>query len=576
MEIYKPINSPASKEFEKLLNTEFSKKKNISEGKIIEGTITKVTSKYCFIECGLKSEAALDISELKVIGFDENNVVNQKIRVLLERVESRDGEVVVSAIKASKIEGYQKLVKKFENNEPIFGRVLSRVKGGVIFEEKTTKVLTFMPGSQLATRPIKDISSLLNTEFKALIIKWDYERGNICTSRRAVLENNSKESKLAIISKYKEGDIIEGTVKSITSFGVFFDIQGELDVLAHTSELSYSRVSSPNDLFSVNEKHKLKIIGISLTDMRISVSIKKCGPDPFDNISKYEMGGKIYKAKVIKIVQFGIFMELEDGLIGLCHSSEIDWLKKNPSPEKFCKVNDIIPVCIKEIDQDGRKISLSHKMCIENPYVTFEKKFKVGDIVDSTIYSSNDYSIFVKFDGLDVLGFNHQNDLSYHGNPEDQLKLFAKKKNEKIKVKIQEIKPSEMKIRVSHKLTTVDPMKFFENKKVNDVITVKVISTADSKGIIVRPHGVEANFLIKKGQTGQQESRFVGGESIDVAIAELDLSPSKRKVVLSIKLLENIEKQIALDKYGVDSGSGKQLPFSSLQDQLKRKKKTKE
>ena len=294
-------------------------------------------------------------------------------------------------------------------------------------------------------------------------------------------------------------------------------------------------------------------------------------PDPFEHIENYELN-KIYKAKVVKIMDFGAFCELEPGLTTLLHTSELSWTKKNISAKKMFKIGDEIDCIITEIDKEKRRVAISHRLTQDNPFQTFEKRFPVGSIVEGEIVNKNEYSLFVKIEDSNLDAFLHCNDLTYLTNSEEELAKYKKK--DKIKVKVLEIKTSEQKIRVGLKQTLPDPFDWFKDKKVNQAITVKIIST-DNKGLTVRPEGCDIDFNIKKSQIAinsadSRPSRFTGGERIDCAIAELDLD--KRKISLSIKLLEEIEKKEALDKYGSE-GSGKNLPFSSLSDDLKKKEK---
>ena len=307
--------------------------------------------------------------------------------------------------------------------------------------------------------------------------------------------------------------------------------------------------------------------------LQVGCSIKQLSPDPFEHISNYKIGSK-YKVKVVKITDYGCFCELEAGLSTLLHSSEISWTKKNISPKKIFNEGDIIQCVITEIDKEKRRVAISHKLTLENPFETFEKKFPVGSVVEGEIVNKNEYSLFVKVDNLDIDTFLHCNDLTYFNNGEEELNKY--KKGDKIKVKVLEIKVSEQKVRVGLRQTQTDPFDWFKDKKLNQAITVKIIST-DNKGLVVRPEGCEMDFQIKKSQIAinpadARPSRFTGGERIDCAISELDLE--KRKVNLSIKLLEEIEKKEALEKYGAE-GSGKNLPFSSLSEKLEKKDKKK-
>ena len=570
MEIYKDLSNQASKEFEKLLNSQLSKI-NIEEGKIIEGKINKITEKFVFLFVeGLKSEPVLDINELKSMGLSEKIKVGETIPVLLEKIEDKNGEVLVSASKAQKIKGWDKLVEAYEKNEPIMGKITSKCKGGCIVEHIDTGSLMFLPGSQISDKPLKDISHLMHEPQKFALIKLDKVRGNACVSRREIISSFKKEDKAKIVDKYKVGDIIKGAeVKGYSTFGCFFNVNGELDVLVHLQEISYSRVNHPDEVFNIGEKHDLKVISVDKEKLQVGCSVKQLSPDPFEHIENYELN-KIYKVKVVKLMDFGAFCELEPGLTTLLHSSELSWTKKNVSAKKMFKIGDEIDCVITEIDKDKRRVAISHRLTKENPFTTFEKKYPIDTVVEGEIVNKNEYSLFVRIDNLDVDAFLHCNDLTYSNNGEDELAKY--KKGEKIKVKILEIKPSEQKIRVGFRQTQPDPFDWFKDKNINQTITVKVIST-DNKGLIVKPEGCELDFQIKKSAIAinaadARPSRWTGGEKLDCAIADLDLS--KRKVTLSIKLLEEIEKKEALEKYGSE-GSGKNLPFSSLSEDLKKK-----
>ena len=575
MEIYKDLSNPASKEFEKLLNSKLSKTQ-IEEGKIIEGKINKITDKFVFLFIeGLKSEPVLDINELKTMGLGDKIKLGETISVLLEKIEDKNGEVLVSANKAQKIKGWDKLVQAYEKNEPIMGKITSKCKGGCIVEHIDTGSLMFLPGSQISDKPLKDISHLMNEPQKFALIKLDRVRGNACVSRREIISSFKKEDKAKIIEKYKVGDIIKGAeVKGYSTFGCFFNVNNELDVLVHLQEISYSRVNHPDEVFNIGEKHDLKVISVDKEKLQVGCSVKQLSPDPFEHIENYELN-KVYKVKVVKIMDFGAFCELEPGLTTLLHSSELSWSKKNTSAKKMFKVNDTINCVITEIDKEKRRVAISHRLTLENPFEVFEKKFPIGSIVEGEVVNKNEYSLFVKVGNLEIDTFLHCNDLTYSNNGEQELNNY--KKGDKIKVKVLEVKISDQKVRVGLRQTKTDPFDWFKDKKAKQIITVKIIST-DTKGLVVRPEGCDMDFLIKKSNiainaSDTRTSRFTGGERIDCAIADLDID--KRKVTLSIKLLEEIEKKEALEKYGTE-GSGKNLPFSSLSEDLKKKDKKKD
>merc|ERR1711991_1051410 len=407
--------------------------------------------------------------------------IGSKLAVLLERIEDKNGEVVVSASKAQKIRGWDKLVEAYEKNEPIMGKITSKCKGGCIVEHIETGSLMFLPGSQISDKPLKDISHLMNEPQKFALIKLDKVRGNACVSRREIISSFKKEDKAKIIEKYKVGDIIKNAeVKGYSSFGCFFNVNGELDVLVHLQEISYSRVNHPDEIFNIGEKHDLKVISVDKEKLQVGCSIKQLSPDPFEHIENYELK-KIYKAKVVKIMDFGAFCELEPGLTTLLHSSELSWTKKNISAKKMFKIGDIISCVITEIDKAKRRVAISHKLTKENPFEIFEKKYPIGTEVNGEVVNKNEYSLFLNIENLDVDAFLHCNDLTYLDNSEEELKKYNK--GDKIKVKVLEIKVEDQKIRVGLKQTQPDPFNWFKDKEINNVITVKIVST-DNKGLI--------------------------------------------------------------------------------------------
>ena len=363
MEIYKDLSNPASKEFEKLLNSQFTKNKDLEEGKVISGTVNKVTNNFVFLEIpGLKSEPILDINELKSMGMLDKAKVGEKISVLLERLEDKKGEVLVSASKAQKIQGWDKLVEAYEKDEPIMGKITGRVKGGCIVEHIDTGSLMFLPGSQISDKPLKDIGHLMNEPQKFKLIKLDKVRGNACVSRREIISSFKKEDKKLIVEKFKVGDIIKGAVvKGYSSFGCFFDVDGTLDVLVHLQEISYSRINHPDEVFNIGEKHDLKVISVDLDKLQVGCSIKQLSPDPFEHIANYELN-KVYKVKVVKLMDFGAFCELEPGLSTLLHSSEISWTKKNISVKKSFKNGYQIECRINEIGKEKRRVAIFHRL----------------------------------------------------------------------------------------------------------------------------------------------------------------------------------------------------------------------
>ena len=570
MEIYKDLKSTESKEFANLLSDQSSSK--IEEGKIYEATITKISSKYCWVYLdNLKSEPAIDINEIKEIDLFDKIKEGSKLKIVVENLESKSGEVIVSASKAKKIEGYESLLKKYENNEIIKIKIKNKIKGGFVCEEVETKHLLFMPASQLSNRPIKDNQNVINSEMEVKIIQADKRRANLCCSRRELISQNKNSDKTKIFEKYNIGDKIDDAIiKSITDWGLFFEINGEIDALCHSSCCSYQRIENLNDIFEVGQKIPVEVISKDDKKTQIGVSIKALLKNPFDNIDKYSVGEK-YLVTVKKVLAYGVFCELEESLIALLHQSEISWTEKNPFPKNYFKVGQKINAQIISIDKDAQRVSISHKLTLENPY---EKVLKYGKDaeVEVSVISKNENGVFVRLIDEEIEAYLHQNQLSWSGNFKDELEKI--KKGEKIKVKIVEVSPENRKILVSKKALEKDPMDFWSNKAIDDILTTKVISV-DKKGLVVKPEGSNFEVFIKKNQIAIQNEdarseRFTVSDRVDAAIVELNME--KRKVSLSIKRVEEINNEIALKNYS-DLSSGKSLPFANLSEKLDKKDK---
>ena len=570
-EIYKDLSSPKSKEFEKLLNTEFSKSQ-ISEGKITDGTITKITNKLVFIELpGAKSEGTLDINEMKLLKEEGNLTVGSKITVLIVKLEDKKGDLIISREKARKMKSWKQLEKAFENKKEVQGRIISKIKGGFVVDVQSS--LCFLPGSQIDLKPLQNVSHLMKEPQNFMIIKCDKIRGNIVVSRRAILENKKNASKGEVLRKFNEGDIVDGTVKGITDYGVFFDLNG-IDSMTHINECSWSRIGHPEELFTIGQKQKLKIIKIDTESKKISTSVKMLTPDPFETkINNYEVG-KIYTAEVRKITDYGVFLSLEDGLEGLCHQSELSYTQKNISAKKLLSLSQKIEVMIMEIDIKKRRISLSYKNTKPNPWKKFEKEFPVGSKVEGTIKNITEFVLLVSIKNFDFNAIIHYKDISYEES-EEVLKKF--KKNDPIIAKVLECNQEKEKIRLGLKQLLPDPFDYFKDKKKKDIITVIVLETLDN-GIKVTPDGCQMKILINKNQIAidqedQRTNRFNKGDKVDCMLLDLDLK--KRKVSLSIKMLEEEQTKEAIKRYGsVDSG--RLLPFAELPKTLKKKGKKEE
>ena len=571
MEFYKELNSSETKEFASLLDTQ--SKNKIEEGKIFEATVTKISSKYCWVYLdGLKSEPAIDINEIKEIDLFDKIKEGSKLKIVVENLESKNGEIIVSASKAKKIEGYETLLSKYENNEIIKIKIKSKIKGGFICEEIDTKHLLFMPASQLSNRPVKENQNLINSEMEVKIIQADRKRANLCCSRRELISENKKGDKLKIFEKYNIGDKVEDAViKSITDWGLFFEINGEIDALCHSSCCSYQRVDNLNDIFEVGQKIPVEVISKDDKKLQIGVSIKALLKNPFDNINNYEIG-HVYEVTVKKILAYGIFVELEDSLIALCHQSEISHTEKNPYPKNFFKLGQKIKVKLLSIDKDAQRVSVSFKQTQENPYENILNKYGKNSIIEGVVSDKNENGAFIKIENTNIEGYLHQNQLSWSGNFKDHLDKL--KKGEKLKLKIVDISVENRKILLSKKALEKDPMEFWSDKKINDIVTTKVIYV-DKKGLTVKPEGSEMEIFIKKNSIAVQSEdarpeRFTVSDRVDAAITEINTE--KRKITLSLKRVEEINNEIAIKNYS-DLSSGKSLPFANLSEKLDKKDK---
>ena len=559
-----------TKEFENLLNEDF-KKREFKEGKIIKATVSEIGKKFIFVETGLKSEGSIPIEEFKISKELEKLKVGSKIDVYLEKIESyRTGEIVVSREKAKRMGSWEKMTKAFENQKEVEGIITNKVKGGFIVN--IDSCLCFLPGSQVDTKPIKNMDSLMNTSQKFLCVKLDKSRGNIVVSRKAVLSKSRDKELANILSKIKEGDIVNAQVKSILDWGAFLDLNGA-DALLHVTDLSYSRVDKPSSLLSVGQTIKAKIIKIDPETKRISCGVKQMHPDPYENLEKKYEVGKIYDGTVTKIVDYGAFVKLQEGLEGLVHQSSLSWTKKNIHPSKILSSSQKKKVKVIELDTDKRRISLSYKDTLENPWTAFTKKYEVGSIVNTKVKNIADFALFVSIENSEFDGMIHYKDISWQ-ETEESLKKY--KKNDTIKAKLLEIDLEKEKIRLGIKQLDKDPFDFFLKKENNEIITATVMEVLKN-GIKVSV-GNDKNLLltIKKNQLAKEiedcrPEIFTKGNKVDCMIVDLD--KEKRKASLSIKELEKHNEKVAIEKYGKDGSSSGAVLGDILGKVFKSKKK---
>jgi len=533
------------KEFQSLLEKDFEDRK-LKENEIIKATVTEITKNFIIVDCKAKMEGMIPIEEFKNDDELSKIKIGSQIDVYLERIESFKGELIISRDKARKMKAWKKLEKVFETKEEMTGYITGKVKGGFI---TTVEGLPcFMPSSQIDIRPLKKIDHLLNTPVKVIATRLDKNRGNVCVSRRAVLEKSKNAEITEALKKIKEGDIVDSAiVKATTDWGIFLDING-IDALLHVSDLSHGRVKKPADLVTIGQKIKVKITKIDKETNRVSASVKALTEDPYENIDKKYKIGEIYEGVVTKIMDYGCFVRIEDGIEGLVHSSELDWKNRNANPNKILSVSQRIKFKIVNIDKETKRISLSYKSILDNPWE--EVKNQIGKQNKMKINNITDKAIFGELIESKLSGMLHYKEISYQENIDD-LKKF--KKNDIIDVTILEVKDE--KIRFSKRALEKDPLDWFKEnkKKVGDIITtriqevlktgVKVAIDKDKKLIVT----IKKVDLAKDASDARPEV-FSKDNALDAKITELDIS--NRRVKLSVKAAQIDEEKTLIAKFG--------------------------
>ncbi len=537
--------SPVHKEFQNLLDQDFKDRK-LKENEIIKASVSEITKNYVVVDCKAKMEGMIPIEEFKNDNELEKLKIGSKIDVYLERIESFKGEIIISRDKARKMKAWKKMENVFETQEEMTGYITGKVKGGFI--TSVEGLPCFMPSSQIDVRPLKKIDHLMNTPIKVIATRIDKNRGNVCVSRRAVLEKSKNAEISEALKNIKEGDIVDNAiVKATTDWGIFLEING-IDALLHVSDLSHGRVKKPSDLVTIGQNIKVKITKIDEKTNRVSASVKALTEDPFDNIEKKYKVGNFYEGVVTKIMEYGCFVKLEDGVEGLIHNSELDWTNRNIKPNKILSVSQKIKFKIVNIDKETKRISLSYKATMENPWDKI--KNQVGKETEIKIVNITDKAIFGELVESKLSGMLHYKEISYQENSED-LKKF--KKNDILKVKILEVKDD--KIRFSKRALEKDPLDWFKDnkKKVGDVITtrihevlktgVKVALDQDKKLIVT----IRKADLAKDAADARPEV-FSKDNALDAKITSIDLD--NRIIKLSVKAAQIDEEKSLIAKFG--------------------------
>ena len=533
------------KEFQNLLDQDFEDR-NLKENEITSAVVTEITKNYVIVDCKAKMEGMIPIEEFKDNNELQGIKIGSKIDVYLERIESFKGEIIVSRDKAKKLKAWKKMEKLFETKEEMTGYITGKVKGGFI--ANVEGLPCFMPSSQIDVKPLKRIDHLFNTPVKVIATRIDKNRGNVCVSRRAVLEKSKNAEIIEALKNIKEGDVVENAiVKATTDWGIFLDIQG-IDALLHVSDLSHGRVKKPADLVTIGQKLKVKITKIDEKTNRVSASVKALTEDPYDNIEKKYKIGEIYSGTVTKIMDYGCFVKIEDGIEGLIHSSELDWTNRSVKPSKVLSVSQNIKFKIVNIEKETKRISLSYKAILDNPWNKIRDK--IGQEVKIKITSITEKAIFGELTEFKLSGMLHYKEISYNENSED-LKKF--KKNDIISVKILDVKDD--KIRFSKRALDKDPLDWFKDngKKVGDVITTRVHEVLKTGIKVAVDQDKKLIVTIKKADLAKETADarpevFSKDNKLDTKITELDLN--NRRVKLSVKAAQIDEENSLIAKFG--------------------------
>ena len=537
--------SPLQKEFENLLDQDFKDRK-LKENEIIKATVTEITKNFIVVDCKAKMEGMIPIEEFKNDNELEKLKVGSKIDVYLERIESFKGEIIISRDKARKMKAWKKMEKVFETQEEMTGYITGKVKGGFI--ANVEGLPCFMPSSQIDVRPLKKIDHLMNTPIKVIATRIDKNRGNVCVSRRAVLEKSKNAEITEALKNIKEGDIVENAVvKATTDWGIFLDING-IDALLHVSDLSHGRVKKPSDLVTIGQKIKVKITKIDEKTNRVSASVKALTEDPYANIEKKYKIGKIYEGEVTKIMDYGCFVKIEEGIEGLIHNSELDWTNRNIKPNKVLSVSQKINFKIVNIDKETKRISLSYKATLPNPWEKIKEK--IGQNVKIRVNNVTDKAIFAEIVDTGLVGMLHYKELSFKENSED-LKKF--KKNDTLEVKIVDIKDE--KIKFSKRALEKDPLDWFKDnkKKTGDIITTRIHEVLKTGVKVAIDKEKKLIVTIKKSDLAidaadARPEVFSPGNALDAKIIELDLE--NRRIKLSVKAAQIDEEKSLIAKFG--------------------------
>jgi small subunit ribosomal protein S1 len=552
------ISTPSREDFAAMLEQSFETQ-SPQEGQVIKGTIVSIENDFAMVDVGLKTEGRISLKEFAMPGIPANIAVGDTVEVYLERVENALGEAVLSRDKARREESWIKLEKAFNDQTRVQGVIFGRVKGG--FTVDLDGAVAFLPGSQVDVRPTRDVGPLMNQAQPFQILKMDRRRGNIVVSRRAVLEERRAEERTSLVASLQEKQIVEGVVKNITDYGAFVDLGG-VDGLLHVTDIAWRRVSHPTEVLSVGQTVTVQIIKINHETQRISLGMKQLQTDPWEGVAaKYPVGVQ-FKGKVTNVTDYGAFVELEAGVEGLVHVSEMSWVKKNLAPSKLVTPGAEVDVAVLEVDSNKRRISLGLKQTQENPWNGFTDIHPIGSIIEGEIKSITEFGLFIGLDS-DIDGMVHLSDLSWTEAGEDAIKAYEK--GQTVKAKVLDIDVEKERVSLGIKQLEEGPARAAGGAaastggslRKNQIVTATVTEVNDGGIEVELADGVKSFIRradLARDRNDQRPERFGKGEKVDALVTSVD--KASRKVGLSIKAREISEEKEAVAQFGSsDSGA---------------------
>jgi len=552
---------PTRDDFAALLNESLGGENEAFEGKVVKGTITAIENDMAVIDVGLKSEGRVPLREFAAPGQKAELSVGDEVEVFVDRVENSAGEAMLSRDRARREAAWDKLEGEFSAGNRVEGVIFGRVKGG--FTVDLGGAVAFLPGSQVDIRPVRDVQPLMDLPQPFQILKMDRRRGNIVVSRRAILEETRAEQRSGLIQSLAEGQVIEGVVKNITDYGAFVDLGG-IDGLLHVTDISYKRVNHPSEVLNIGDTVKVQIIRINRETQRISLGMKQLESDPWEGAAaKYPIGG-VFRGRVTNITEYGAFVELEAGIEGLVHVSEMSWTKKNVHPGKIVSTSQEVDVKVLEVDEEKRRISLGLKQAQENPWAAFAEKHPVGSTVEGEVKNSTEFGLFVGLEG-DVDGMVHMSDIAWGVSGEEALQLH--RKGETVKAQVLDVDVEKERISLGMKqlegggagagASSTGGTAAAGGVKKGDTVTVTVRAVQDA-GLEVQVGDDGATGFVKRTDLGrdrdeQRPERFQPGQKFDALVVGFDRS---KKPNFSVKALQIAEEKQAVAQYGSsDSGA---------------------